>query len=219
MKISKIPFSYHWIMLRAIGNPHTILDLGCGDGEFTADFAKGRNWKIIGVEIYPKSIKKAKAHGIYHDIIKADITKLPKKLPRSDVVLASQVIEHLPKKKGEKFLKETEQLAKKRIIVSTPVGFVPFHQLEKGLQDQNPYQKHVSGWEVNEFRKRGYKVYGQGLRFLYQSSWAKKFSGRMFLLISLMSFVTAPFTYFYPEHAMYMIAIKETRNESKFLKR
>lgn len=212
MILSKIPFTYHWIMTHHIENWMDVLDLGCGDGEFTADLVRGKKVNIIGVELYPGSIKKAKEQKIYRKIVKADITKLPKTLPKANVVIASQVIEHLTKTNGNKFLNQIETFAKKRVIVSTPVGFVPFHQLERGQQDQNPYQKHLSGWEVNDFRKRGYRVYGQGLRVIYQSGWAKKISGNWFLVISLLSFLTSPITYFHPEWAMYMIAVKEISN-------
>lgn len=206
--ISNLPFSYIWIIRRMIGDAVTVLDLGCGEGDFTEAVSTGKNWKITGVELYPLSIKKARERRIYQAIIKSDITKLPKTLKKYDVVLASQVIEHLPKKKGEIFIKQIEKFAKKRIVITTPVGFVPFHQIEKGSQDKNPLQKHLSGWSIEEMEQKGFKVYGQGVGFLYRSDFIKALPGFLFPVISLVSFLFAPFIYLTPRFAMYMIAVK-----------
>ncbi len=211
MKLSSIPFSYHWILKKAVGSPSTVLDLGCGDGNFSYDLFKDSHFKLTGVELYPDSIKKAKSKKIYSKIVKGDIVNLPKTLKSSyDVVLVSQAIEHLPKKKGLKAVREWEKKGKK-IIISTPVGFVPFHQLELSEQDQNPYQKHLSGWDVSDFKKMGYKVYGQGWGALYRNSFIKKLPGSFFPIVSLISFFVSPVIYFYPEFAMYQIAVKENR--------
>lgn len=161
--------------------------------------------------MYPDSIKRAKLKKIYSKIVKGDILNLPKTLKSSyDVVLVSQAIEHLPKKKGLKAVREWEKKGKK-IIISTPVGFVPFHQLELSEQDQNPYQKHLSGWEVSDFKKMGYSVYGQGWGALYRNPFVKKLPGSFFPVISLISFLVSPVIYFYPQFAMYQIAVKENR--------
>lgn len=213
MNFSSIPFSYHWIIRRVIGQPKTILDLGCGEGDFSASLFGKNNFQITGVEIYPGSLKKAQKTGIYKKMIKSDIVKLPAGLKSGyDVVFVSQAIEHLPKKKGLKALRVWEKKGRK-VVVTTPVGFVPFHQLERPLQDQNPYQKHLSGWEVSEFRNLGYRVYGQGLGFLYRSSLVKQLPPFCFPILNLISFLFSPFVYWIPELGMYQIAVKEIKNE------
>jgi ubiquinone/menaquinone biosynthesis C-methylase UbiE len=211
MKLSSIPFTYHWIMKKAIGSPKTLLDLGCGSGDFSYDLFNSDNFQITGVELYPESIKLAKSKNIYSKIIKGDIVKLPIGLKKNyDVVLVSQAIEHLTKKKGYKAIQEWEKRAKK-VVISTPVGFVPFHQLELSEQDQNPYQKHLSGWEVRDFEKMGYKVYGQGWGFLYRNPFVKRIPGVFFPLINGLSFLLSPIVYILPQIAMYQIAVKEIR--------
>ena len=209
MNLLNIPFTYHWIMKKAIGSPKTLLDLGCGNGDFSYDLFKNDKFQITGVELYPESIKQAKSKNIYSKVVKGDIVKLPIGLKKHyDVVLVSQAIEHLTKKKGHKAIQEWEKRAK-RVVISTPVGFVPFHQLELSEQDQNPYQKHLSGWEVEDFEKMGYKVYGQGWGFLYRNSFIKQLPSIFFPIINIISFITSPVMYFSPRLAMYQIAVKE----------
>ncbi len=209
MNLLIIPFTYHWIMKKAIGSPKTLLDLGCGNGDFSYDLFKNDKFQITGVELYPESIKQAKSKNIYSKVVKGDIVKLPIGLKKHyDVVLVSQAIEHLTKKKGHKAIQEWEKRAK-RVVISTPVGFVPFHQLELSEQDQNPYQKHLSGWEVEDFEKMGYKVYGQGWGFLYRNSFIKQLPSIFFPAINIISFITSPVMYFSPRLAMYQIAVKE----------
>lgn len=211
MNLLIIPFTYHWIMKKAIGSPKTLLDLGCGNGDFSYDLFKNDKFQITGVELYPESIKQAKSKNIYSKVVKGDIVKLPIGLKKHyDVVLVSQAIEHLTKKKGHKAIQEWEKRAK-RVVISTPVGFVPFHQLELSEQDQNPYQKHLSGWEVEDFEKMGYKVYGQGWGFLYRNSFIKQLPSIFFPIINIISFITSPVMYFSPRLAMYQIAVKEIR--------
>lgn len=209
MKLSSIPFTYHWIMKKVIGFPKTLLDLGCGNGDFSYDLFKDNDFQITGVELYPNSIKQARAKRIYAKIVKGDIVNLPKGLKSQyDVVLVSQAIEHLPKKKGYQAIRQWEKRAKK-IVISTPVGFVPFHQLELSDQDRNPYQKHLSGWEVSDFKKMGYQVYGQGWGYLYRNEYIKKLPGMFFPIINAVSFLISPLVYIYPPIAMYQIAVKE----------
>ncbi len=48
-----------------------------------------------------------------------------------------------------------EKIAKKKIIIFTPNGFLP-----QGKYDDNPWQIHRSGWTSKEMENKGYKVIG-----------------------------------------------------------
>jgi ribosomal protein L11 methylase PrmA len=50
MNLLIIPFTYHWIMKKAIGSPKTLLDLGCGNGDFSYDLFKNDKFQITGVD-------------------------------------------------------------------------------------------------------------------------------------------------------------------------
>lgn len=78
-----------------------------------------------------------------------------------DVVLCFQVIEHLSEEKGLVLIKNLEGLARRQVIVTTIVGFLP-----QGEYDDNLLQEHKSSWMSGELRNLGYKIIGQGLRLI-----------------------------------------------------
>lgn len=206
-----LPFSYIWI-IRNITNSKfkTVLDLGCDRGDFMKIISKDRRWKIIGIELYEDSVKWAKKSGIYEQVIKGDVTKLPRRVRRKkyDLVFCSQVLEHLPKNKGEKALKEWEKLAGKRIVVSTPRGFIPYERIEVQREAKNPHQTHLSGWQIKEFTDRDYKVRGQGAAFIYGKNGIARSLPSLLPFFSLVSIIFAPLVYFFPHLSTYMIAWK-----------
>jgi 2-polyprenyl-3-methyl-5-hydroxy-6-metoxy-1,4-benzoquinol methylase len=73
-----------------------------------------------------------------------------------DLVVAHHVIEHMTKEDGQQLINKIEQIATKQIIIGAPIGFSDNSGMEK--KRQNPYEKHLCGWEPEEFDKLGYKV-------------------------------------------------------------
>lgn len=76
----------------------TILDIGCGFGWLEYRL-KDKVKKIIGVDINKDHIKKAKKEIISKNVtlLVGSALRLPIKSNSIDVVVASEVIEHLPK--------------------------------------------------------------------------------------------------------------------------
>jgi 2-polyprenyl-3-methyl-5-hydroxy-6-metoxy-1,4-benzoquinol methylase len=213
--LKNIPFAYHWIVRRAIGNNvKTVLDLGCGDGEFMKGISEVEGWNITGVELFESSIKKAKKKSLYSEIIRGDVSKLPKNVvsKKYDVVFASQVLEHLKKSEGKKAIKIWQCLAKKRLVITTPVGFIEFSPIEDRAKMQsltNPLQKHLSGWTPKELESLGFVVRGQGLKLVYgPGGIARKFPSLM-NFFSILFFVFSPLAYFFPKQATYMISYRD----------
>lgn len=72
-----------------------------------------------------------------------------------DSVYLIDVIEHLPKEDGEKLLKITEKIAKKQIVIFTPLGLVEQETLKGGKDAWGlsgaEYQEHKSGWMPEDF--------------------------------------------------------------------
>ena len=59
--IRKIPFTYPWILDRAVGSDcKTVLDVGCGDGSTMQTVSRGKRWKITGIDIHVPTLEKAK---------------------------------------------------------------------------------------------------------------------------------------------------------------
>ncbi len=208
------PFSYMWILKRSIGKDVSILDLGCDDGALM-EAIYDNSWKVTGVDIFKKSVNKARSTGVYKEVILGDVEKvsldLIKKNKKFDVVFFSQVIEHISRAKGERMLVLIERLAKKKIIIGTPHGFM--NQPEMFLKD-NKYQYHKSGWEIRQFSNLGYFVNGIGIKFL----WSEKGLGRtdtklVLLILTVISYIFSPIAYYFPDLAAGILAIKYVKKK------
>jgi hypothetical protein len=72
-----------------------------------------------------------------------------------DCVVALDLIEHLTKEDGRRLLRAMERIARRKVVIFTPQGFLPQHAVGR-----NEFQRHLSGWEVDEMRGMGYRVIG-----------------------------------------------------------
>lgn len=205
--LTHIPFSSPWIFRFHLGNARTVLDIGCGDGSLMMKINHDNKYHVTGVDLYKPYLKKAKATGVYRQIISSDIRKIKFKAKSFDVVIASQVIEHLNKKDALNLIKKMEKITKKRLILATPNGFVEYDPFEGG--DGNSLQEHKSGWETEEMEKMGYRVYGQGVGFIYKPNGLlyryRKFKDFWVLI----SYLLSPISYIAPEASASIVAVKD----------
>lgn len=151
----------------ASSNAKVILDVGCGKGDFflrtllNVDTSLFKISYTVGSDIFLTYLFKAKA--IYNDVLRCNVRFLPLRDASCDLVIASQIIEHLKKNDGLTLVKDLERISAEAIIITTPVCYNP----KQHLEDNNPWQMHQSTWHPDEFKKRGFKVYGYaGARFL-----------------------------------------------------
>ena len=152
---TKIFPNYPVELKNAVGNCKSLLDVGCGSSSPIKLFS--RNLYCVGVDTFKPSIDKSKKQKIHNKYVQMSIMDIVKKFePNSfDCVLASDVIEHLEKKDGFKLIEMIETIARKKVIVFTPNGF-----LKQGEYDKNPWQVHKSGWTEAEMKNKGFKVIG-----------------------------------------------------------
>ena len=207
----KLPFTYLWSYLSAIGKTSSILDLGTDDGQFMKDLSYGKNWIVDGIEIYKPSFLKATTTKLYRHLWLGDLETVTKRLvtrkQKYDVVLCSQVLEHLDKNKGRKVLKFAEKLATKRIVFALPISYM--NQPPEFLKG-NPYQAHRSGWTIEEFKDLGFTVSGTGLKLLWsERGICRTLSKKYRWPFVILGYLFAPLCYFFPEVASGMIAVKE----------
>ena len=135
----------------------SLLDIGCGSNSPVKWFSHKLKHSV-GVDAHEPSLQKSQKLGIHQEYKKVeDLLSLDKSFPPKsfDAVLASDLIEHLSKNDGEKLIAVMEKLAKKKVIIFTPNGFLP-----QTPYDDNKFQAHISGWEVEEMQAKGYQVYG-----------------------------------------------------------
>jgi len=136
----------------------SILDVACGDGFQMRLVRSVYNPKYaVGVDLFKKYIVNAKRLKLHDKYVFSDVRKLKFPAKSFDIVLASQIIEHLPKKDGKKFIKDLERIAQKQVIIATPIG-----EMYHPAVDNNRFQLHLSHYYPEEFEKLGYKIVRYG---------------------------------------------------------
>lgn len=133
----------------------SILDVGCGlslKSKFI--FAQIR----VGVDIFEEYFSHIESN-VPYILIKYDVRRLKEIfIPRSfDLVIAADIIEHLQKEEAVDMIKQCELIAKKGIILETPLGYVPQNIDILGYGGHH-FQTHRCGWEVYELEKLGYSA-------------------------------------------------------------
>ena len=141
----------------------SVLDVGCG--RVTPLSRIDRHFAFaVGVDVARAEIAAARRLGFHDALVRADLASIQAVFSAKsfDAVVALDVIEHLPRDGAERALLAFERIARRKVVVFTPNGFVP----QAGTPD-NPFQEHRSGFSVDDLRERGYAVRGfYGLRAL-----------------------------------------------------
>lgn len=184
---------FYFVLARAPKKGRVFLDVGCGKGHLGA-FLRVHSPKaeIIGLDIWMPYLKITKKTHLYDDLIRCDITHLPIKEKSSNFTCAVELIEHLSKDKGISFLKDLKKITDGRIVITTPRGY------KKHPKSEDLFQEHLSGWNVNELRKMGFKVRG-----IFPS-----FQNKLYLILPLALF------WFFPALAPNLIAIMDSKRQN-----
>ena len=191
---------------------NSVLDIGCGPSS-PLQYCENIEYSVE-VEAYKPYLEKSKEKNIHTKYIDSKIEDLNFPNRSFDAVIMIEVIEHLSKQDGLSILRKAEKWARKKVIVTTPNGF-----LQQKDIDNNPYQRHLSGWSLKEMNKTlGFKIYGlAGLKCLRQPRECD--TGEANLLTSikywpkLFWFIIAAlsqiFTYHFPYLAFELFCVKE----------
>lgn len=179
-----------------------ILDLGCGKGMVGYLIKIQRNLtgsELIGMDISEELLGFSKKHNIYDKLIKGDITKkLPFKDKSFDLIICSEVIEHMEKRIGELLLREMHRIINKdgRIIITTPNVWLE-------MPSTNYHDQHHSLWKVSDFTKMGYTVRGIGIKLPFN-----KIAWYTPIIHALYYFMT-PISFIFPNISGLLIAYKD----------
>lgn len=152
--------------------PDSILDVGCGEG-FTLHKLQqqGIGEKLEGIEYQKKAIALGKKQ--YPDIVikQGSIDKLPYKDNAFDLVLCTEVLEHMDN--PEKALKELVRVSKKYVLLSVPNE--PFFMLAQLIRGKNwsrlgndiEHINHWTFWGFKQFVSKYLKIYSVKIPFFW----------------------------------------------------
>lgn len=189
----------------------SVLDLGCGPSS-PLQHCRGVKYSV-GVEPFGPYLEESKKLGIHSEYLDKRIEDLDFPEGSFDAVLMIEVLEHLPKEVGLDVLKKCQRWAKKKVIISSPNGFLAQKEL-----DHNSLQKHLSGWDYRAMRGRGFKCRGlAGLKFLRQENQEEtmgdnllssiRFRPRFFWFV--VATLSQLLTYYLPQLAFGLFSVKE----------
>ena len=143
---------------------------------------------------------------IHHAYVVVDVMNIGNAFAEKsfDCVFASDLIEHLNKEDGLKLIAMMERIARKKVIIYTPNGFLP-----QGEVDNNPAQIHRSGWTVNEMKLLGYN------RIIGINGW-KPIRGELAkirlspqFIWERISLLSQPIVKRFPKYAFHILCIKD----------
>ena len=200
------PYRLVSLLVKEIENNWTILDTGCGRTSPLKKVNKGHY--RVGIDFFKPYIMKMKTLSVHNAYVLADVRALPFKSKSFDCVVATEIIEHLSKDDGLKMFEEIENIAAKKIIMTTPNGFLPTFA---GPED-NPDETHLCGYTESELKKLGFKVRGlNGLK----SFWTIKDGQSVIkfrlpkIISSLIINLTEPFAFHRPSLAFQFFFTKD----------
>jgi SAM-dependent methyltransferase len=193
----------------------SVLDLGCGP---SSPLQYCRNVKYsIGVEAFRTSLEESKEKKIHTEYLEKKVEDVDFPEKYFDAVILIEVLEHLPEDAGYAMLEKAEKWAKKKVIVSTPNGFLP-----QNSYDDNPLQKHLSGWEIDMMEKLGFRCRGlSGFKFVrfntpleagrYQDDFMASIRLRPRFFWFIVATLSQMYTYRFPKQAFEIFCVKKIK--------
>ena len=135
----------------------TLLDIGCGICNVLREFPVPVR---VGVDVWRPYLTWVR-NNVPRDIVlvNADASEVRDLFldDSFDVVSLIDVVEHFPKAKGYKLLKDAEAVAIEQVLVFAPRGKNPQRDDAWNMGGEK-YQRHRSEWQPKDFKKLGYKV-------------------------------------------------------------
>lgn len=121
------PFQRFFTVLeQEVGSCDSLLDVGCGDQSPINFFARRLPY-TVGIDAFEPAIATSRAHRIHDEYRCMNVLDIEKEIPdRSfDCAVALDLIEHLTKEDGLRLLGAMERIARRKVVVFTPQGFLP----------------------------------------------------------------------------------------------
>jgi ubiquinone/menaquinone biosynthesis C-methylase UbiE len=160
--LGKIFHTLDYCLQKELRDCETVLDLGCGP---SSPLGRCKNIRYsVGVEAFGPYLQQSREKNIHTKYVNKKIEELDFPENSFDAVIMIEVLEHLSEEAGLAVLQKAEKWAGKKVIVSSPNGFIPQKEV-----DSNPLQKHLSGWDKKKMARLGFACKGlAGIKFLRQ---------------------------------------------------
>jgi SAM-dependent methyltransferase len=194
---------------KALLGCESVLDVGCGSAPTLRQLGVPH---CVGLEGYQPAFEEATRRKTQDEIIHGSAGDLTHYFQpgQFDACIAMDVIEHLPKEGGLKLMQDMELIAKKKVVLFTPNGFL--HQSHSANDD---LEEHLSGWEAEEMTRHGYRVLGmlgsKGLRGEYHV--LKRHPRFFWGSVSLLSQVL--WVHRHPEKATAILCVKDVADSRR----
>lgn len=195
--------TYLHILNKSLKDCENLLDVGCGHSSPIKYI--NSNIRTVGLDAYEPNIDISRSKMIHNDYVLGNFDNLEEHFEDNsfDCVLANDVIEHLEKEDALVFLEKLIKIAKKKVIIFTPNGFLP----QKAF-DGNKWMEHKSGWEINEMKSLGFDVFGiNGLNILRGQRCKIKYKPK--IIWTIISYFTQLFTFRWTKYANQIFCVKE----------
>lgn len=134
--------------------PESILDVGAGEGFVLEKLRKGKiGKKLEGIEYMDEAIELGKKTNPQVKIKKGDIYKLPYKDNSFELIICTEVMEHLEDPKLA--LAELKRVTSKYVVLSVPNE--PLFTIQRFFRGKNmlklgDHPEHIQHWNSNSFR-------------------------------------------------------------------
>jgi 2-polyprenyl-3-methyl-5-hydroxy-6-metoxy-1,4-benzoquinol methylase len=209
--ISRVFHTSVYCLTEELAGGGSVLDIGCGSN---SPIQYSNISYSIGVDGFRPSVQASKNNCLHSEYVFCDLRQLNFKSKSFDVVIMIEVLEHLTEEEGAKLLEKAEIWARRKVVVSTPNGYLPQSDINGNL-----YFKHLSGWSIEQMKLRGYIANGMaGLKSLRkENDYAEqhdtgilstiKFRPKLFWLI--ISELSQLITYYIPELAFEVFYVKK----------
>lgn len=194
--------TYIFELKKILSDCQTVLDIGCGTSSPLRFIPATRKFGIDADKVILETAKKNKTHDAYYlgDVKNISTMFKPKQF---DACIALDVIEHLSKTDGHKLIKDMEKIARKKIVIFTPNGFLSQNH------PTNHFAVHRSGWTAEEMTRLGFHVTGMfGHKYLKGEGYGLRFRPKIFWAI-VSELTHYFFTRSHPDHAAGLLCMKQ----------
>lgn len=159
--------------------PKRVLDIGVGFGKwgflsreildvYSNQKYKKKEWltTIDGFEIFKKYHNPVWDY-VYNKVYIGDANRLIDKVANYDLIIFTEVIEHIEKEKGKKLLRKIVDKSNFGVIVSFPDSSDPKLALAQGAVFDNVHETHVSLWCEEDLIDFKYEKIGDFLYYVF----------------------------------------------------